>query len=96
MNALERGSELMLIKNRDLPLLAMRYRNALCKQVGGCMEIFLTAFCWYAEKEEGMPPSGDSLYDLNENDGMVQAVIALARSSTWVPDWWNESKESSR
>lgn len=92
-DALARGIELVATKGRDLPLLAMRYAQALCSRVGMCGETCITAFSWYAEKEEGCAPAEDDNYRVHEGDKMTQDVIAEARTSTWAPAWWPLEKE---
>ena len=88
MDASARGMELFQAKGRDVPLVALRYVKALIAQVGGCGEVILTAFCWYAEKEEKCPPSSDEAYRVNDDDSIAAAVIAEARTTSWQPEWW--------
>ena len=92
-DALARGMELFGTKGRDVPLLAMRYVRALCSRVGECGEVFITAYSWYAEKEEGYTPAEDDNYCVHDGDKMTQDVIAEARTSTWQPHWWAAEKE---
>ena len=89
MNALERGIELATTKGASVPLLATRYRRALCMRVGMCGEVCITAFAWYAEKEEGLPPSGDDLYDFPGHN-IAQEVVREANDTTWKPEWWDD------
>ena len=53
--SLERGVEMMSIKIKDLPPPAYAYARQLCSEMGGCMEVFLTAYCAYAEIVEKYP-----------------------------------------
>ena len=53
MKATTRAHDLMNTKGNELPSLALGYRNYLCKEVGGCMEVIFTAFCHYAVIIEG-------------------------------------------
>ena len=57
----QRGQEMMQIKIKDLPPLAVEFCRHLCHEVGGCMEMFLTAWTVYAQCVEGLP-CGDDLY----------------------------------
>jgi len=54
MTAEQRGMEMMMIKAKDLPPLAKKFAEKLCKKVGGCMEVFLIAFTVYAQCVEGL------------------------------------------
>ncbi len=55
MTALNRASELMSTKMNELPPLAREFAQHLCNKVGGCMEVFLTAFAIYAQICEDLP-----------------------------------------
>lgn len=89
MNAFDRGMELLKTKGGDAPLMALRYARALCNQVGKCIEVMLTAFCWYAEKEEGLEPSPDDMYRFPEGDKYALMTMNSARETTWKPEWWD-------
>jgi hypothetical protein len=65
MDAVERGQELMFIKMKDLPPLALDFAKELCRKLGGCMEVFLTAYAVYAQCVEGLECS-DDLYLVRE------------------------------
>lgn len=55
MDAVARGMELLETKGKDLPPLALEAARHLCRQVGGCLEVILTAYANYAEIIEGLP-----------------------------------------
>lgn len=40
---------------RDLPPPALAYARQLCSRLGGCIEVFLTAYAAYAEVVEECP-----------------------------------------
>lgn len=65
MTAEERAGELMGVKGKDLPPLALAYRNHLCTKYGGCMEVCVTAFAHYAQCVEGLPTGEDPAYWAN-------------------------------
>lgn len=67
MTAEERGIEMMHIPIKDLPKLAREFANHLCKLLGGCGEVLLTAWTVYAQVVEGLTCS-DSLYMAREED----------------------------
>lgn len=67
MTAEERGQQMMLVKMKDLPPLALEFCQDLCSRVGGCMETFLTAWTVYAQCVEGLPCT-DDLYMASESD----------------------------
>lgn len=68
MDSLERGQELLRIKIGQLPILAACYKAELIKEQMYCLEVVLTAFCWYAENEENVKPTNDVLYKFNHDD----------------------------
>lgn len=80
-DALARGMELFATKGRDVPLLAMRYVRALCSRVGECGEVFITAYSWYAEKEEKCPQAVDDAYRVHDGDkiGVITLLVRLTR-----------------
>ena len=57
----ERGMEMMHIPMGQLPPLALEFAEMLCKQVGKCGEVLLTAWITYAQCVEGLKCT-DSLY----------------------------------
>jgi hypothetical protein len=61
-NAVERAQELMVVKRKDLPLLAFEFSQHLCSEVGMCMEVLLTAFAAYAQCVEGFECSDEAYY----------------------------------
>jgi len=69
MTAEERGMELLQMKMTDLPPLALEYAKYLCSKVGGCGEVFITAYAHYAQAVESLE-SKDSLYTI-DTDGML-------------------------
>lgn len=57
----QRGMEMMSIKMGQLPPLAVEFAQQLCREVGMCMEVLLTAWTVYAQCVEGLPCT-DELY----------------------------------
>ncbi len=70
-----------------LPIMALRYAKDLCNQLGMCGEVFLTAYCIYAELEEHLPKSPDSAYAYEPNV-FYDTMVSNARASTWIPKGW--------
>ena len=64
MNAVERATEMMVVKMRDLPPLAVKHAKYMCDKYGMCCEIFVTAYANYAQIVEGLETE-DELYKLN-------------------------------
>jgi hypothetical protein len=54
MTAEDRGMALMHVPMKDLPPLAMEFAKKLCREVGMCGEVLLTAYCVYAQCVEGL------------------------------------------
>jgi hypothetical protein len=52
--AMERGQEMMLVPMSQLPPLATDYAKELCREVGMCLEVLLTAWVVYAQIVEGL------------------------------------------
>jgi dCTP deaminase len=75
--AVARAMELMYTKLRDLPPLALQYRDHLCRTLGICMETCITAFAHYAQAVEGL-----SCYDA--------AYIIGASDTQWFRDYIQE------
>ena len=67
MTAEERGMEMMSIPFKDLPPLAVDFAHHLCKKVGMCGEVLLTAWTVYAQCVEGLECM-DDLYRVREPD----------------------------
>ena len=67
MTAEERGIELLTIPMKDLPALAKDFARKLCKEVGVCIEVMLTAYTIYAQCVENLPCT-DSLYKARPSD----------------------------
>lgn len=67
MTALERGIQLLKVPVKDLPPLAYEFGKKLCKEVGMCIETFLTAYTVYAQCVEGLE-CDDSLYKARPQD----------------------------
>lgn len=61
MTALERGMDMMHMPIKDLPKKARLFAKVLCDEVGGCMEVYITAYTVYAQLEEGLH-CDDELY----------------------------------
>lgn len=54
MTSVERGIELLHIPMKDVPLSARQYAQQICHDLGGCIEVILTAYAAYAECVEGL------------------------------------------
>lgn len=54
--------DLMLVATNQLPAPAVAYAKDLCRRVGMCMEVLLTAWCTYAHLTEKLPLGDDDLY----------------------------------
>ena len=65
MTAEERGTEMMQIPMGQLPYMAVMFSKHLCSQVGGCMEVMLTAYIVYAQCVEKLECT-DDLYKVRE------------------------------
>lgn len=65
--AVERAAELLNIPIKDLPPLAVQFRNRLCSEMGLCLEVCLTAFAAYAQCVEGLP-CDDEAYKARPQD----------------------------
>jgi len=53
--AMERAGVLFFhTAGKDVPVLAREYVSILAKQLGGCGEVYLTAFAHYAQAVEGL------------------------------------------
>ena len=61
MTAEERGMEMMHVPIGQLPKIAQDFCQSLCAELGGCMEVFLTAWTVYAQCVEALPCT-DELY----------------------------------
>jgi hypothetical protein len=55
MDAMERARELMATPSKDLPPLAYKYAQELCRTIGISAEVMITAFAFYAQIVEGLP-----------------------------------------
>lgn len=77
MTAVERAGQLMLTKRAELPELARETANRLCRRVGGCGEVMVTAFAWYAQVCEKLLCT-DSLYRVDESAPEVVWLRSLA------------------
>lgn len=60
-DAVERGQEMLVMPMNQLPPLAVEFAQKLCNELGGCIEVFLTAYAVYAQCVEGLRCK-DSLY----------------------------------
>lgn len=67
MTAVERAVELMHVPQNKLPPLALAAARRLCSEVGGCMEVFITAFAGYAKVIEGLENT-DPAYEPRPSD----------------------------
>lgn len=90
MTAFDRGMQLFKSNFAEIPILAIRYARELSNQVGMCGEVMLTAFCMYAEVEEGLPPSPDKAYTF-EGHPIYVTMRDRARASSWKPVWWDDN-----
>lgn len=60
MTAEDRAEVLMNTTRNQLPALADKYLLYFSKQVGGCGEVYFTAFAAYAQAVEGLKPASKS------------------------------------
>lgn len=67
--ALDRAQEMMCIPQGQLPIEALELAYYMCRDLGGCGEVFLTAYAIYAqvvekypEKDKGYHVSGFPTY----------------------------------
>lgn len=67
MDAVKRGTEMLNQPMNQLPTLATEFAQKLCREVGVCLEVLLTAYVVYAQIVEGLP-CDDSLYQARDND----------------------------
>ncbi len=67
MTAEQRGLAMMEIPMKDLPHLAVKFAQHLCRKVGMCSEVLLTAWTVYAQCAEGLECT-DSLYKARGED----------------------------
>ncbi len=49
-----RAHAMMVVPMRDNPPLAYKYAHYLCTEVGGSLEVYLTAWAHYAQAIEGL------------------------------------------
>ncbi len=104
--AIDRAMELMAVRQYALPLGALQGADALCRRSGGCMEVFITAYAYYAQLIEGLA-CADDLYRFhpeNEHCRAVKAAIERARADlptqyflrnpSWDAGvWWEVDRE---
>ena len=76
-DAVGRATELLTVPNKDLPELARATRDRMFRRLGGCIEVALTAFAWYAQVCESLPCS-DPLYTVDESQPEVVWLRSLA------------------
>ncbi len=57
--AVKRANELMSLLINQAPPLALEYVKVLAKKYGRCGEIYMTAYCDYAQIEEGLECTDD-------------------------------------
>lgn len=67
ITAEQRGLQMMEIKLKDVPPLALEFCRHLCSELGGCMEVLLTAWTVYAQCVEGLECT-DDLYRARPQD----------------------------
>lgn len=66
LDAVTRGQEMLMKPMIELPTLAVEFARHLCSKVGGCMEVFLTAYAVYAQIVEKLP-CNDNLYQPDQD-----------------------------
>jgi hypothetical protein len=92
MDAVKRGTEMMHVPMNQLPPLAVEFAKKLCREVGGCMEVLLTAYVVYAQLVEGLP-CDDDLYTARDVDkawfAKAMLMQQVAVSLTEEPEEWN-------
>ncbi len=59
MTAEERGAQMMSVPIGQLPPIAVEFARDLCRQVGKCGEVLLTAWTIYAQCVENLPCTDD-------------------------------------
>jgi hypothetical protein len=64
--AIRRAVELMKMPVSQIPIPAILYAAWLCNRYGMCGEVFMTAYCVYAQIAEGLSVEDDALYSINE------------------------------
>lgn len=103
--AVDRATELLAMKQTALPLGALQGAQALCRRIGVCMGVYITAFAYYAQIVEGLKCE-DPAYAFQPGtaDGeAVKEAIDRARANlpnryflrnpTWDADvWWEVSR----
>jgi hypothetical protein len=67
IDAFDRAQELMLTKAGELPFLALALRQKMGRKLGGCGEVYLTAFAYYAQVIEGLE-CDDDMYQVGPAD----------------------------
>lgn len=60
MSSTQRGTEMMGVPMKDLPVPAIEYARYLCSETGMCGEVMLTAYCYYAEVMEHLAPDDEA------------------------------------
>lgn len=63
--AIKRGIQMMGLPVHQIPTPAILYAAYLCKKYGMCGEVFLSAYCVYAQIGEGLV-CDDPLYGITE------------------------------
>lgn len=76
-DAVDRAMQLATIPGNELPELARQTRERLSRRVGGCGEVFITAFAWYAQVCECLP-CADPAYRVDEAAPEVVWLRSLA------------------
>lgn len=66
-SAEQRGMQMMSVPIKDLPPVAVDFCHKLCRELGGCLEVYLTAWTVYAQCVEGLKCS-DDLYKARDVD----------------------------
>jgi hypothetical protein len=64
--AIKRAVQLMGLPVNQIPIPAVLYAAWLCNKYGMCGEVFMTAYCVYAQIAEGLSVEDDALYGINE------------------------------
>lgn len=72
-DALDRARELLRTKQGELPPGCIAGARYLGNQMGVCLEVYLTAFAWYAQYAEKLPCHAQE-YRFTGDSGWINAV----------------------
>jgi hypothetical protein len=64
--AIKRAMQLMQSPVNQVPIPAILYAAWMCNKYGMCGEVFMSAYCVYAQIAEGLSVEDDALYGIDE------------------------------